>query len=410
MMRLGRFLFLLAILDQGLSFGQPAESPTGKRELRAAWIATLTNIDWPSRPGLPVADQQRELVHLFDEMQRANMNAVFVQVRPCGDAFFPSRWAPWSAYLTGTQGKDPGYDPLDFMIREAHRHNMQLHAWFNPYRVSVKDQLDQLAPNNPARQHPDWVVKYGGKLFYNPGLPKVKDLLVSSIVEVVKKYEIDGVHFDDYFYPYPVAKQEFPDSATYQQYGSGFKNVGDWRRDNVNRLVSEIAARIRAINPSVQFGISPFGVWRNKAVDPSGSDTTSGLTNYDNLYADTRTWIKNGWIDYVAPQLYWAIGFKPAAYEKLVPWWANEVAGTSVHVYVGQAAYRINASSTGGWENPNEMPNQLILNRRYGAVKGSIFFNLKSLLANRLGFLDRLRTDLYKKPALPPARTARESP
>ncbi|MBI4859652.1 MAG: family 10 glycosylhydrolase [Candidatus Riflebacteria bacterium] len=397
MMRPGLFLLLVVLLDASLCLCQPTDPPTPRRELRAAWIATVTNIDWPSRPGLPAAEQQRELVQLFDQMQRTNMNAVFVQVRPCGDAFFPSRWAPWSAYLTGTQGKDPGYDPLAFMISEAHRRNLQLHAWFNPYRVSLKDQLSDLAPNNPARLHPEWVVKYGGKLFYNPGLPQVKDLLVASIVEVVKNYEIDGVHFDDYFYPYPVPNQAFPDAAAFQQHGSGFSSVSDWRRDNVNRLVSEISARIKAINPDIQFGISPFGVWRNSAVDPTGSETTAGLTNYDDLYADTRTWIKNEWIDYIAPQLYWAIGFKPAPYEKLVPWWSREVAGTSVHLHIGQAAYRVTA-----WGNPEELPNQLILNRRYSAVKGSIFFSLKSLLANPLGFLDRLRSDFYKDPALPP--------
>jgi uncharacterized lipoprotein YddW (UPF0748 family) len=240
-------------------------------------------------------------------------------------------------------------------------------------------------------------VKYGGKLFYNPGLPEVRNLVAASITEVVKNYEIDGVHFDDYFYPYPVANQTFPDAATYQQYGSSFSNVGDWRRDNVNRLVAEVSARIKALNPDVQFGISPFGVWRNKASDPTGSDTTAGVTNYDHLYADTRAWIQNGWVDYVAPQLYWTVGYKPAAYEKLVPWWCNEVRGTPVKVYIGQAAYKIKE-----WTNPEEMPNQLTLNRQYDAVYGSIFFSVKSVLANPRGFLDRLRNDFYKDPALPP--------
>ncbi len=405
MLRTGLLLLLLLVLDSALSFGQPVEPQAAKRELRAAWIATVKNIDWPSRPGLSAVDQQRELVRYFDEMQSTRMNAVFVQVRPCADAFFPSRWAPWSAYLTGTQGKDPGYDPLAFMIREAHSRNLQLHAWFNPYRVSLKDQLGELAPNHPARQHPDWIVKYGGQLYYNPGLPEVKELLVASIIEVVKNYEIDGVHFDDYFYPYPVANQPFPDAAAFQQYGSSFANVGDWRRDNVNRLVAEISARLKALNPDVQFGISPFGVWRNKAVDPTGSDTTAGVTNYDSLFADTRAWIKNGWIDYIAPQLYWTIGFKPAAYEKLVPWWANEVQGTPVKVYIGQAAYRVME-----WTSPDELPNQLILNQRHGAVHGSIFFSLKSLLSNPRGLLDRLRNDFYREPALPPqARSVPEA-
>lgn len=381
-------------------------APAPKRELRAVWIATVANIDWPSRAGLSPADQQQELIQLFDRVRQTNMNAVFVQVRPCGDAFFPSRFAPWSAYLTGTQGRDPGYDPLAFMVREAHRRNLQLHAWLNPYRVSLKNQLSELAPNNPARMHPDWVVSYGGKLYFDPGLPMVRELLEASILELVRAYEIDGVHFDDYFYPYPEPHQTFPDAATYQQYGAAsFPDVGDWRRDNVNRLISETAAKIKALNPAIQFGISPFGVWRNKSADPTGSETTAGVSDYDSLYADTRTWIKHQWIDYIAPQLYWNIGFAPAAYEKLVPWWSHEVEGTHVSVYIGQAAYRI-AHGQSAWGNPEEMPNQLKLNQRYGAVKGSIFFSVKSVLANPLGFRDRLLKDFYQEPALPPeART-----
>lgn len=401
-MRAGHLLIWLMLLDHSPSFAQPGANPPPKRELRGAWIATVKNLNWPSQPGLSAAAQQQELVHLFDEMQKMNLNAVFVQVRPCADAFYPSRYAPWSAYLTGTQGKDPGYDPLAFMIREAHDRKLQLHAWLNPYRVSFKDQLDELAPDNPARLHPDWVLSYGGKLSFNPGLPMVRECLENSVLEIVKNYEVDGVHLDDYFYPYPVAGQSFPDDATYQQYGSvNFANIGDWRRDNVNRLISEISAKIAGINPAVQFGVSPFGVWRNKAVDPTGSDTSAGVSDYDNLYADTRTWIKNQWIDYIAPQIYWTIGFKAAAYDKLVPWWSNEVAGTSVSLYIGHAIYKIN-SNAAGWELPDEIPNQLLLNRQYSEVKGSIFYSLKSLLADPLGIRSRLLKDFYPSPVLPP--------
>lgn len=392
---------LVFILAGGLARGEIEGRQD--RELRGVWIASVTNMDWPSRAGLTAAEQQRELVALFDRVQRTNMNAVFVQVRPCADAFFPSRYAPWSAYLTGTQGKDPGYDPLAFMIREAHRRRLQLHAWFNPYRVSVRDDPSELAPDNPARVHPDWIVRYGGKLYFNPGLPAVREHLVASILEVVKSYEIDGVHFDDYFYPYPVANQPFPDSAAYQQHGAGFADIADWRRDNVNRLIAELSARIRAVNPAVRFGVSPFGVWRNKAVDPTGSDTVAGVTTYDSLYADTRTWIKSGWIDYIVPQLYWTIGYSRAAYEKLVPWWSNEVAGTRVHVYIGQAAFKIGSA---GWESPDQLPAQLTLNRRHPAVKGSIFFRMKTFVDNPLGFCDRLLRDFYKEPALPPENPA----
>lgn len=371
------------------------------RELRGVWICSVANMDWPSKAGLPAADQKRELAALFDEVARTNMNAVFVQVRPTADTFYPSRLAPWSHYLTGTQGTDPGYDPLAFMVEEAHRRNLQLHAWFNPYRISGQGELSALHPSNIARKHPEWVIKYGGKLYFNPGIPAVHEHLVSVINEVVKNYAIDGVHFDDYFYPYPVANTPFPDSAAFQQHGAGFANVADWRRDNVNRLIADLSRRIRAINPSIQFGVSPFGVWRNKALDPTGSDTTAGVTNYDSLYADTRVWIREGWIDYIAPQIYWTIGFAPAAYEKLIAWWSNEVAGTKVRVYVGHAAYRINDGSA-GWQNPEEMPNQIKLNRQSPAVKGSIYFRMKSILQNPLGFRDRLIRDFYKDPALPP--------
>jgi uncharacterized lipoprotein YddW (UPF0748 family) len=320
------------------------------------------------------------------------MNGIVVQVRPSGDAFYPSRYAPWSAYLTGTQGQDPGYDPLAFMIQETHKRGIEFHAWFNPFRVSMQNQLSQLAISNPARTHPDWVVSYGGQLYYNPGIPPARAFLVASILESVKNYNIDAVHFDDYFYPYPISHQDFPDDATYHQYGATtFANKGDWRRANINSFIHDLAINIKSAKPHVQFGISPFGVWRNKSVDPTGSDTRA-LSDYDNLYADTRSWIKQNWLDYIAPQIYWNIGFPQAAYDKLVPWWAHEVTGTHVRLYIGQAAYKVN-HSTAAWAKPEEIPNQLALNRCYSEVKGSIFYNMKSLLANPLGLQNFLKRE-----------------
>ncbi|EFH80664.1 glycoside hydrolase family 10 protein [Ktedonobacter racemifer] len=374
-----------------------------KRQLRAAWIATVTNIDWPSQPGLPAATQQQEYLTHLDELQQMNMNAVVVQVKPTADAFYPSHYGPWSQYLTGVQGKDPGYDPLAFMVNETHKRNIEFHAWFNPYRVSMQGDINQLVPDHPARLHPDWVVSYGGKLYYNPGIPAAREFVVQSILEVVRNYDVDGIHLDDYFYPYKVGNQDFPDDATYQQYGAArFANKDDWRRDNVNQMIQELSSGIKQIKPYVKFGISPFGVWRNRSVDPTGSDTTAGQTNYDTLYADTRLWIKNNWLDYIAPQIYWNIGFAPAAYDKLVSWWANEVAGTHVQLYIGQGAYKIGTSSPTNWLNPDEMPNQLALNLQYPQVQGSIFFSLKDLNANLLGFKDRLVNDIYKQKALVP--------
>ena len=373
-----------------------------KRQFRAAWIATVENIDWPSEPGLPADRQMREFVRLMEEAAAMNMNAVVVQVRAAADAFYPSRYAPWSEYLTGVPGKNPGYDPLMFMVREAHRRNLELHVWFNPYRVSLQDDRRRLASDSPARRQPEWVVEYGGQLYFDPGIPGVRRLIEGSVLEVVENYNIDAVHFDDYFYPYPIPDEPFPDGATYHKYGAArFDNRGDWRRDNVNRLIGKLSVEIKRAKPSVKFGVSPFAVWRNKVTDPTGSETTAGVQTYDDLYADTRTWIENEWIDYVAPQIYWNIGSEQAAYDVLVPWWSREVEDTGVHLYVGQAAYKI-ANDNAAWDESDELPSHLRFNQRYPEVKGDIYFSMKDLLSNPLGFKDRLEDDLYKHEALVP--------
>ncbi len=382
-----------------------AEAP--KRQLRADWIASVVNIDWPSAPGLTPEQQQDELVALYDQAVGRGLNAVVLQVRPTADTFWPSALEPWSRYLTGTPGQDPGYDPLEFAVREAHARNLELHAWFNPYRVSMNTDRSQLAPDSPAAQHPDWVVEYGGKLYYDPGLPQVRALTTDVILEVVRGYDIDGVHFDDYFYPYPVAGQEFADDATFAAYGGEFPSTpegrADWRRDNTDRLIEGLDHRIHQAKPWVLFGVSPFAVWRNAATDPEGSATTAGAETYDDLYADTRKWVREEWLDYVAPQVYWNIGFAPADYAALVPWWSQQVAGTDVQLYVGQATYKVGVSTQDpAWFDPEEMTRHLTFNRDHPEVVGDIYFSAKDVRANRLGHMDLVQAEHYAHPALLP--------
>ena len=273
----------------------PAPDPvTPKRQFRAMWIASVANIDWPSRPGLTVAEQKAEYLRLLDAAQRNRLNAVVVQVRPTADSFWPSPYEPWSEWLTGVQGQDPGYDPLRFAVDEAHARNLEFHAWFNPYRVSMQTDPGKLTPEHPARQHPDWVLPYGGKLYYDPGIPAVRRFVEDAILHAVKRYDVDAVHFDDYFYPYPAGTEQFDDEDTYQRYGAGFPDKAAWRRNNIDLLVEELSDRITRTKPWVKFGISPFAVWRNKATDPEGSDTTAGAQTYDDLYADTRKWVRAG--------------------------------------------------------------------------------------------------------------------
>lgn len=406
------------LLPADLMAGADAHSPSPKtahvkQELRATWIASVLNIDWPSKPGLTVTAQKEEFIKYLDEQKAMGMNAVVMQIKPTADAFYPSRYGLWSQYLTGVQGKDPGYDPLAFMIEEAHKRNMEFHAWFNPYRITMPlgktaelSDLDKLPESHPARKHSNWVIPYGQQLYFDPGIPEVQQFVIDGIMEVVKKYDIDAVHMDDYFYPYKIAGIPFPDDDSYQRYGAAeFSNVEDWRRDNVNNLVKHINEQIKAEKSYVKFGISPFGVWRNKAVDPTGSDTAAGQTNYDDLYADTRTWINNGYIDYIAPQLYWNIGLPVADYAKLLDWWTKEVKGKNVQLYIGQADYKINTESNGvqNWFDPEELPNQIKLNRSFKEFDGSMHFSAKDLRNNPLGIADRLREDIYRHPALVPS-------
>lgn len=359
------------------------------QELKGAWVSTVYSLDWPSVDsyGKPEV-QKQEFIRLLDDLQSIGLNAVFVQVRPSADAFYPSKLVPWSKYLTGTQGKDPGYDPLAFMIEETHRRGMEFHAWFNPFRASVDAKTEGLAPNHVAVQHPDWIVTDGGKMYINPGIPAARQHIIDTVMEVVRNYKIDGVHLDDYFYP---SGTGFDDGETFASYNpKKIKNKADWRRDNVNEFVKSLSSAIHAVKPDISFGISPFGIWRNANVDPSGSNTKAGVSSYDDMYADARAWIRNEWIDYIMPQVYWSQTYSAANYNTLVGWWAKEVEGRNVKLYIGHAAYKLGTSES-GWHTAEEIVNQLKYNENWPQVRGDVFFRAEDLRSNKLGVADALR-------------------
>lgn len=387
---LGLALGLVAILLGVLgTSGAAAKAPS--TAMRGMWIAGVENIDWPSKPGLSAAQQQAEYRELLDQAVANKLNAVFVQVRPTADAFWPSPHEPWSHWLTGRQGQDPGYDPLRFMVDETHKRGLQFHAWFNPYRISMTDDPQALVPEHPARKHPEWTFAYGGKLYYDPGVPQAREFVTGAIMDAVEKYDVDGVHLDDYFYPYPVQGQEIPDEKTFAEHGKGFDDIADWRRHNVDQLVSDLDTRVHRAKPDAAFGISPFGIWRNASSDPAGSDT-KGLESYSAIYADTRKWVREGWVDYIAPQVYWQIGHPAADYAALIPWWSKTVSGTGVDLYIGQAAYRVGNE---GWTDPGELSAHLTLNSEHRGVKGDIYFSAKSLTTNAAEAMARLVREHY---------------
>ncbi len=348
-------------------------------EMSAAWVSTVYNLDWPSSNSKNNPQMQKqELINMLDKLKETGINTIVLQVRPKADALYKSSINPWSDVLTGTAGKDPGYDPLKFAVEEAHKRNMEIHAWFNPYRVTTSGtDFNKLAANSPARLHPEWVISYNNKLYYDPGLPEVRKHIVETVNEVVSNYNVDGIHFDDYFYP----DSNFTDNQTYNKYGNGMEK-GDWRRSNVNNLLKDVKTSIKSIKPNVKFGVSPSGIWRNKSSDPTGSDTR-GSESYSTQYADTRYWIKNNLIDYVTPQLYWPIGYSVADYSKLVSWWANEVSGSNVNLYIGQGIYKQGTGDWVGQDIAGQIIQQVNLNRQYSNIKGSMYFSAKDIMSNK---------------------------
>lgn len=372
-----------------------------RTEFRGMWVASVVNVDWPSRSGLPVATQKAELRALLDLAVKRRLNAVLLQVRPTADRMWVSTLGePWSAYLSGTQGTYPGYDPLAYAITEAHARGLALHAWINPFRVSMSTSLTSLVASHPARKNPSWSFAYGGKRYYNPGIPAVRRYIEGVVADLARNYDVDGIHFDDYFYPYPVSGTAIPDSAAWATYGGGYTSISAWRRHNINLFIKEADAAIHQARPRAVFGIAPFGIWRNASSSSLGS-ATSGLESYSALYADSRYWVKQGWVDYIAPQLYWPQGYPPADYNVLMTWWAKVVAGTGISLFSGEAAYKVGSATPAGWLDPNELRDHVTRGRATSGASGQIFYNATSVRANPLNAIGILAAGRYARRALP---------
>jgi uncharacterized lipoprotein YddW (UPF0748 family) len=376
-----------------------------KREMRAVWIATVENIDWPSSPGLTVAAQKQEMITLLDLVKDYRLNTVILQIRPAADAFYPSPFEPWSQWLTGKQGMapDPWYDPLAFTIEECRKRGLDIHVWLNPYRAIRDTANHNTAADHVTKTHPEWFITYGTTRYFDPALPQTRDHVARVVSDIVRRYDIDAIHMDDYFYPYRIAGIDFPDDSSFAAFHGEFSDGqrDDWRRQNVDLIIRQLHDSIRAIKPNVAFGISPFGVWRNVATDPKGSETRAGQTNYDDLFADILKWQREGWIDYVAPQLYWNIGMPVADYAVLVEWWNRNT--FDCPLYIGQAFYRIDPESpVKAWRSSREIVKQIRLNRTYTHISGSMFFSAKYLRTNPLKLKQQLTRKVYQQPALPP--------
>lgn len=379
---------ILVLLIQTKIFSQ--QSP--KREMRAAWISTVENIDWPSKPGLSDKEMKNEMIAILDNLRSYNMNTVIFQIRPTADAYYKSTKEPASHWITGTQGVAPGFDPLQMMIDEAGKRGMNVHVWLNPYRVQKDTVRDVLSKNHLYFKRPDLFLTYGKTRYFNPGLKETRDFVASVVGEIVRKYDIQAVHMDDYFYPYKIVGQEFPDDKAFAKEPRQFKDKDDWRRDNVDLIIKQIRDTIIANKPEVEFGISPFGVWRNIAKDSQGSNTVAGATNYDDLYANILKWQKENWIDYVTPQIYWHIGFDRANFEVLAKWWAEHKYGANV--YVGHGDYKIsNTAKEPEWRSPDQIVKQIEMIRKMPLIDGSMHFTASTFLKKG----DTLRKPLVEK-------------
>ena len=381
-----RLLTTLLLCIPALAFG-------AEREFRAAWVATVHNLDWPSRPGLPAAAQKAELRAILDRAAQLKLNALLFQVRPASDALYASPREPWSRYLTGTQGVSPGYDPLEFAISEAHARGIELHAWINPFRA-VSNVNSQLAPNHIAKTHPEWVRRHGVQLWVDPGEPAAREYVLGIFQDIVRRYNVDGVHIDDYFYPYPLKGKGpwFPDDASWQKYGvkSGLSRE-DWRRDNINKFVQAMYRTVKATRPSAKVGISPFGIWR-PGIPPT---TEAQLDAYGHLYADSRKWLTEGWCDYFSPQLYWSIQPAKQSFPVLLEWWRSQSRGTPV--WPGIATERIGPSRPA-----SEIIKQIALTRQGTNSPGHIHWSMKALMRNQGGVADALRSGPYAESAKAP--------
>lgn len=386
------FRLLALVLACVLTLVTPAfaaGTPSASEEMRGVWVSSVYNLDYPSSPTTDPDKLRAEADEILDNCVKWGLNAVFLQVRPSGDALYKSDLFPWSKYLTGSVGTAPqdGFDPLEYWVEAAHKRGLELHAWINPYRITRgKDtEWNSLPSTHPAKMNPDWVVKYSdGNYYFNPGIPEVRDLVTRGAVEIVQNYDVDGLHMDDYFYP----GTDFNDAATYQKYGSSFSNIADFRRDSVNQLVAQLDTAVHNIDPDIQFGISPSGIWANKSTDPRGSNT-NGSEHYVSSYADSLYWIENGLVDYIIPQIYWEIGHKLADFATLADWWNDAVAGSDVHLYIGMGAYRCADNPTGVWTTTDPLFDSLAYLENKDNVGGCVFFRYGSIPAVS-GMADRL--------------------
>ena len=355
-------VFFLLLMAGGVFAQVQTGSAYPKREFRAAWIQSVNG----QFRGMPTEKLKQNLIGQLNSLQKAGINAIIFQVRPEADALYASRLEPWSRFLTGVQGKEPEpyWDPMQFMIDECHKRGMEFHAWINPYRTKTTLK-SELAPNHVYNIHPEWFVTYGDQLYFDPALPESRRHICMVVSDIVSRYDVDAIHMDDYFYPYPIKGKDFPDDASFARFGGGFSNKGDWRRSNVNVLIKKLHETIREIKPWVKFGVSPFGIYRNESSDPLGSKT-KGLQNYDDLYADVLLWAREGWIDYNIPQIYWHIGHPVADYETLVKWWARNTENRPL--FIGQSV--MNTVQNADPKNPsiNQLPRKMALQRAYQTI------------------------------------------
>ncbi|NLT52349.1 MAG: family 10 glycosylhydrolase [Ignavibacteria bacterium] len=375
------------------TFSINAQDNYPKREMRGTWLATVVNIDWPSSSKLSSTDQILELINIFDKLDSAGINTVFFQVRTECDALYNSNYEPWSYWLTGKQGKnpDPYFDPLETAIALAHYRGMELHAWLNPYRAVRKSGEYALSGNHISKTHPDWILSFGDLKMLNPGIPGVTGYINDIIKDIIEKYDVDGIHFDDYFYPYSPQIQN-QDAVVFKQYGKNFTNIDDWRRNNINSMISKVSKTIKSHNPAIKFGVSPFGIVENKYAG------TKGFESYNQIYCDPLNWIENNTVDFLTPQVYWEFGNKNAPYDKLTKWWA-EVTST-VNLFIGQFSSKYSAKDYKNYKK--EIPDQILFNRKIENVEGQVLFSAKSIFMNYGGLFDNLRNNLFKYPALIP--------
>lgn len=390
---------LLLVFSLFFTLTVSAQEKLVKRELRGAWITTAFNIDWPVKGQSP-QQQKDAFISLIDRLKANGVNVVYGQVRSESDAMYKSDIEPWSAALTGTQGVAPSpfWDPLQFMIDECRKRNIEFHAWLNPYRAASSSQsIPGFSANHVTKKHPEWLLESGLLRILNPGLSEVRNHVKGVVNEILDKYDVDGIHFDDYFYP----NANVNDASTFAAYPRGFTNIDDWRRDNVNLMVKDIHDLINQKKPYVKFGISPSGIYRNSTNPAIGSNTT-GLQHYSANFADSKKWLQEEWIDYLIPQVYWHIGQAGADYSIVVPWWNNNAFNR--HIYIGLAGYKVNDASLNQqpWLSNKQIPDQIRLNRKNANVLGQVVFSTKDILNNKLNFADSMRVRFYQKPALLP--------